>query len=557
MSRKPGQPGTRRDERGVILVLTAVTMTVLLTFTAIAVDLGYQRVARRDMQALADIVALDLVRMVDGRTVAQIEADPEWDAGLDDSVERNDDTQGHDLEVTAELGTIDEDRTFTVLTTGVPNAVRVTAGAEVDRFFKLGPGGARGVERTAIAGGNDATVDYQLGSFLAGLSGFQNGLLQRLLSQAFCPDTGSGAAPCRAALDVLSYSGLVNTRLTLGGLAAELGLGSADELLTTDVAAADLLRAAARLLPAGAPPTAALTLNGIAARLTSATKVRLGDFIDLEQGNGDNAAQASLDVLGLIVGSAFLIDGDSLVSLPGLTVGVPGIASMTVRAQVIETVQYVYGARVGDDPVTTGQIRLDVTVNVGGLNVLGLVKALNGTIGVSVVVGGASATLTQAQCGTPQRVQIAVTPQPLQLRVNQHLTVLGVNLLGIELPIASIDINDLTVGLSGTQQTGTFPYVAGFLPPVGTGSTVRLGSTRLGLANLLKPKPDDISLGILGIPLGLGGVIALVNPILLPLLEDIDDLLVEPLAKALGLNLGGGDVGAIDLHCTGNVALVG
>ena len=70
--RRPVPSRSRRDERGAIIPMVAMLLVVLIPSTAIAVDLGMQRVVRRDMQALADVVALDLVRLVDGRTAAQI-----------------------------------------------------------------------------------------------------------------------------------------------------------------------------------------------------------------------------------------------------------------------------------------------------------------------------------------------------------------------------------------------------------------------------------------------------------------------------------------------------
>ncbi|WP_141006782.1 hypothetical protein [Nocardioides humi] len=51
------------------MLMTVPLLAVLLVSGAFAVDLGMQRVARADMQALADVVALDLARELDGRTV--------------------------------------------------------------------------------------------------------------------------------------------------------------------------------------------------------------------------------------------------------------------------------------------------------------------------------------------------------------------------------------------------------------------------------------------------------------------------------------------------------
>jgi hypothetical protein len=47
-----------RDERGVVLVLTALTLIVVLAFTALVIDLGNARQERRNRQNLADAVAL-------------------------------------------------------------------------------------------------------------------------------------------------------------------------------------------------------------------------------------------------------------------------------------------------------------------------------------------------------------------------------------------------------------------------------------------------------------------------------------------------------------------
>ena len=55
-------------DRGATLPILAVTLPVLILMTAFAVDLGRQRMDRRTMQARADVVSLDLLRLADGRT---------------------------------------------------------------------------------------------------------------------------------------------------------------------------------------------------------------------------------------------------------------------------------------------------------------------------------------------------------------------------------------------------------------------------------------------------------------------------------------------------------
>ena len=49
-----GRPERRRDERGVTTVMVAIMTGVLVVSAAFAVDLGLQRVLRRDLQAVVD-----------------------------------------------------------------------------------------------------------------------------------------------------------------------------------------------------------------------------------------------------------------------------------------------------------------------------------------------------------------------------------------------------------------------------------------------------------------------------------------------------------------------
>ena len=92
--------------------MVALLLVVLIPSSAMAVDLGMQRVVRRDMQTLADVVALDVVRLVDGRTASQILAGynglPTLANAVARSVARNDDDVLGDVPtVTAKLAHID------------------------------------------------------------------------------------------------------------------------------------------------------------------------------------------------------------------------------------------------------------------------------------------------------------------------------------------------------------------------------------------------------------------------------------------------------------------
>src|SRR3954470_12714160 len=155
--------GQRRDERGAIIPMVAMLLVVLIPSSAMAVDLGMQRVVRRDMQTLADVVALDVVRLVDGRTASQIQGGfnglPTMADALSRSVARNDDdVLGDAPTVTAMLihidtatgviDTVSGGAIREVTGTEVPNAVEITAQGSVDFAFVGGRGPAA---RTAVA----------------------------------------------------------------------------------------------------------------------------------------------------------------------------------------------------------------------------------------------------------------------------------------------------------------------------------------------------------------------------------------------------------------------
>ena len=132
------------------------------------------------MQAIADVVALDMARQIDGRTVSAIEGDAKWLQGRDDSVERNADTIGEEPVVTPVLGTLNSvTGVFTEMTgTQIPNAVRVTAVSSVNFVLRDGD---RAVSRSAIAQSVKSAC-FALGSYAARFRSGDSALVQTLLA---------------------------------------------------------------------------------------------------------------------------------------------------------------------------------------------------------------------------------------------------------------------------------------------------------------------------------------------------------------------------------------
>jgi hypothetical protein len=173
-----------REERGLALPIIALLIGTLVLMVSFAVDLGRQRSDRRLAQAGADVIALDMMRMVGGRTMKEVVDDPTTMAALTASAARNGFTNTVGSVASADpleprvtdldWGTVSplgNGTTFDELVYGtsddgiVPNAVKIETQRSTDYFFQPGEGG---VVRTAIAALPSPLVDVELGSVAAG-----------------------------------------------------------------------------------------------------------------------------------------------------------------------------------------------------------------------------------------------------------------------------------------------------------------------------------------------------------------------------------------------------
>lgn len=379
-ARRPGS--ARRRERGGVALLTAVATTLLLLFAALAVDLGMQRVVRRDMQALADVVAMDLAReLVDDLTQAQLAAaiDPDDpSSALSQSVARNDDTLGEDLEVTADWGSWVGGVWDTAAEP--PTAVRVQAGAAVEFGFVPGSGGA---SRSAV-GVSEPNVCFRLGSFAAALNSSNSPLLNAIIGDA---------------LDVtaVSYTGLANSTIELGDLALELGAASAAELVALPaVRVSDLVLATAEVLrrEPGADLVDVGVLESIATKVSGDAVVRISELIELSTAN-DSALATRFNVLDLVAGGAMVANGESLLDFP-VTWNVPQFSQGEVYLKVLEQPKAACGG-----PGVQAQTAQLQFLAVPKMNVPNVIPGLTatGSFRLEVDLAGAQGTLRSAQCG--------------------------------------------------------------------------------------------------------------------------------------------------------------
>ncbi|SFH78857.1 pilus assembly protein TadG-related protein [Nocardioides psychrotolerans] len=549
----------RRDERGAVAIIAGVISMVLIIVAAFAVDLGMQRVARRDMQSLADVVALDLVRELDGqRTVSQLT--PLMPGLAQASLVRNQlcgpaasrqvCNVGGVPQVTVELGTLSPTGAFMPTTAAavVPRAVRVTAATSVGFAFVPGSGGA---VRTAVAN-TDSGACFKIGSVGAALDTKRSALLNAVLGQAL----GSPVS-----LSIASYQGLANASLSLLDLIGvpSLGVGTVDQLLTTEVSLAKLYTASAVVLRRQGDTAQAAVLDAFALAVGSAATVGVGTLINVDQGNGA-AAAASLNALDLLYGAATVSNGQSFVEVPSLGINLP-LASLTGSVRVGQAAKAGCG-RVPTATATTQQVSANLNGSIAslpGVTAVGLtVSSTSVTItNLSVTAANATGTLTAATCGTPDVAKpdvMSVLATPGLVTITGNLSVrLGAQMqlpLGLLGAMVLVDLDIVIPATLNASSSAAGTTVNMQFPTLGSYSAAYpAGSAGVGLspgAVTLSRSTTTVTATLLGIPLALGGSLATVldaaMTITSSLTTQLNSALVLPLMATLGVRIASADV---------------
>lgn len=585
-------PSRRREsgERGAAAVIMGVGLTlVLVLIAAFAVDIGMQRTARRDMQALADVVALDLARNLDGRTKSALGAT--MDAAMAKSLARNRDTIGDLPDLDWDLGTMQDGAFVSGAAGDVPTAVEVTADTSVDFAF----GGVTGVAsgdagRRAVAESVESAC-FRLGSFIASLDSSQGTLLNPLLG---------GLLSSSLNLDLVSYKGLAAANVSLLDLVevGGLGVGTVDELLELDnVSVGALFIAAAKVLDSQGKLVEANLLRAIPIG-ASTPHISIGDILDAAPTDAA-ALDAQINVLDLVTGAALVANEGHAINIPNLGITLPGLVSTTTTLTVIESPRTKCGRKGTTNETAQVRLKLTGTIPAKNLNVsiLGLANvgvALDQTqVSVDIDLGKAVAQLMAVTCNAsgPDSIKVdlasavvgginvtASLGAHLNVTVpllgsggllNQILSLLGLGSL-LNPPEIKLDTGlTLTASSSGVStfdKIVTVPLPGGYTTPVGSGSGIILGPTTATTSGTTKM---TVVYGLFGTqtkavlnadPLYstvLNPILSGVASSLNPLVTALQSALITPLSKLLGLQLGGADVFAVPTPVCNGVRLVG
>jgi uncharacterized membrane protein len=542
------------DERGAVAVFAAVVMSVLVLMAAIGVDLGMQRVVRRDMQAVADTMAFDMSRQLDGRDVATILASPSWSAARTRSIARNASTTlGSDPTVTVELGTVDASYAFTTATGAtVPTAVRVVATASVDFAFTDGSGSAT---RSAVAV-TRAQACYKLGSWGARLSTTANANLVYTILAAHGV-SGSVAAA--------TYQGLVGATVDLADLSTALGLASPEELATASVSLTTLLNAAADVLSSNGSTAAQVgALNAVRGGLggLGGNSVSLAGLVDVATGAGAGLA-AAVDLADLVIGSVLLADGNSAATVD-LAGGLPGVTGFPTSVQLVQAAKIACGFA-GSTPNSSNQVAATTTASLTPTRAVlsSLLDGLGSLTGLSVSElsapqatlhvssAAASSTLDAVTCGSTSRSATVGTTGGL---LEASLTVpVAVHVTSLLPPFSTTVKGTIraTVGSPGSPGTVTItvPSQAYDTPYSNQGSQVTLGAPALDLptvdsGSLSTAKATDI-------------LEAVATTVVAPLVAALNATVIGPLSDLTGLRTAGADVLLLDHPTCSSPALRG
>lgn len=591
-----------REERGAIIPMVAMLLAVLIPSTAMAVDLGMQRVVRRDMQALADVVALDLVRLVDGRTAAQIKSGfnglTTSDAAVAKSVERNSDVLGDAPIVTYKLAFMNATThqletevgpgglmvTKEALGSEVPTAIEVIATGGVDFAFVPGHGGA---QRRSVAVPAPSTC-FRLGSFAAGVSLSEANLLVSLFPSLINNSTLSATA--------VGYQGLGALELDLIDLVgvSGLGVGTPDALLELDgLTLGQFYAAVASAVQANGGPTASVTLlQQLSTKANLTSHIAIRDILDIA--SGDTAAlTAEFNVLDLVTGAAYAANGTSSLAVPSLSTQIPGLTSFITSLTVGDQPKLACGGK-GTARAQTGQVSLSVNGDLTDVNAPISLPLLGGGLIVhtatdtDLMLAKAEGTLTDIVCGdatavtNAEGIDVEVRSSLLStVSTSAAITITGSLDLRQNIPIlGTIKIATITLNLTynATQSTsqGTTTGTISFRHPSDSYGTPKSYGSGIVLNSLSAPGattggnvhiaflPGYGTSGNVSVS-SVAGLSAVLNGLLTTAVNTVNSTVVTPLnsvvtpqlQKQLGIKVGGADLFALPRPSCNDPALAG
>lgn len=547
-------------------------MILAILFTTLAVDTGRLALEKQRLQTIADLSALHAAginacggtEMPDATLVA---------AAAQQVALAN----GYTGDLSAEAGGVTLGTTQTAngvrqfaATASVndANAVRVIATTAYPTSLILPaliPGTTR-LQATAVAS-KQVLAGFQLGSFLARLD-TGDSVLNPLLG---------GMLGSNLSLDLVSYKGIAAAQVSLLDLInAAAGVGTVNELLQTQMSVATFLNL---LIDAVGPATTAgIALNNmLIAGVGVLPDIKLADILSVTGANPDAAQDAKINVFDLLNAGLQLANKQHAISVPGVNLNLPPLATIGIKLYVIEPPKIAIGppGKDGNDnwrtKTSTAQLRLQLDLSAVAID-LGVLST-EVKLSLYLKAAAADAHLRTIECPTlanpVYHVAIGVQPSLAQLGIGQFSDISnGTTQATPALAVKALTLTVADVSVSSNiavQEPG--PETLSFAvdrtpipspPPAGLTQTAGMDAAS-GIGNAIGTLSENLAVEVTVLPAinllsflvkplvqaALDTLAATLTPFLQSLLAVVGDSVLTPLLTALGVQLDGADVTVI------------
>lgn len=548
----------RRDRRGVVSIITAISGLVLIGFTAGAVDFGSVYLKRRQLQGVTDLAALAAASNLNRAQAA-----------ADATAKGNDLSEPVVASVTTGTYVPDESKAAAdrfAAGGASPNAARVTLSSSADLYFAsvLMGRSSVNISRTATAARAEL-ASFSLGTRLASLNG---GLANAILSAL----TGSSVS-----LSAMDYNSLAGAQIDLFQfsnalkLRADINAASFNDTLDSQVTAPQALSAISDVLSSNGSSGAATVMRSVA-QAANSTPVEVGQLFDLGPYGGQDYVNSSggsgvtVSALDLACAVLQLAQGGRQMQL-NITVKSPGLTNVAAWLAIGQrpvNSPWIAITDTGDVVVRTAQARLYLDVQTAPASPLAAIASVN--VPVLVELASAQAKLSKISCGmsaSDNSVSLSVAPSVGSVTLGQvdtgslddfsaPLTVSDAQLVSVPLLLTATGSAKVTAG-GDTWQSVSFSgddISSGTVKTVSTNDIAASSFSSL-LGNL---KLNVQVLGILKLSLGQNSVTSVLRQTLKNVATPLDGI-INGLTGILGVGLGQADVRVNGVRCNA-VALV-
>jgi len=369
------------SQRGVATIFAVMMMLSLLAFLAVVTDTGRLYLEKRTLQKNADLAALE--------TALLYCRDQTMDSTAMDAAALNVLSRNNFQGTSGEGG----NSTVTVTQSGKAVTVNLAYTVRASLFGQLLSNGFVNLNARATAKACEPIAQLAIRSKLAQIDSSQSSLLNPILG---------GLLGTTLNLSAADWNGILNTNINLlsylDALSSELNLdvGDYESVLATDISITDLIEVSTEVLTTAGDTASVTALNTLAAAIPGSPLIALGNILNVQTGASEAALDTDLNLFSLIEGAIQLASGENTANV-NLPVSLPGLASISVKAKVIEPQKLspIGNPETDEIYVRSAQVRTLVSIDLSGAtgvanNLLSAITPLIGDVAIflETVVSG-------------------------------------------------------------------------------------------------------------------------------------------------------------------------